>query len=542
MRTALVLAGLAILAAPAAAQIDPGQRLLEELQQRQLEREERRPPGTIELKPDARPAPAPDDGICFDIDRVELEGATLIDAETRDPVLATYTGRCLGRAEINALLAALTEAYVARGYVTTRVYIPPQNLSSRTLKLLVIEGRIERLYMNQDADADRRRAWAAFPTGPGEPPRLQDLEQGLEQLNRVPSARATVQLQPGTAPGGTVVAIEDRPEDRFRGYVGYDNYGQNRTGERRFNLGIEADNLLSLNDTWAIVYAGSTDTNAVAGNGSIGFGNWTFGVSASYSEFLEHLTPDVELFGRSTVAGLLVERLLARTSAAKTSVAFLLDRKWSRRYVNDVELIPQDLTVARLGPRGQIRFAEGLLFADGALSVGLTALGATRDPDPMPPDAPVAQFTKLEGGVTWLGRIQSASLRASLRGQYAFDPLYASEQVVLGGANSVRGFAEAVAFGDSGWYTRNELALLLRQGALELAGIDWSRNVQPYLFLDGGQVFSRFTRLDRSLAGTGVGLRFARRPLSFDLTLAYPFIRDDLPTQSFNFRVALQLW
>ncbi|MCZ7565971.1 MAG: ShlB/FhaC/HecB family hemolysin secretion/activation protein [Burkholderiales bacterium] len=542
MRRAVVMTFLAVAAAPSAGQVDPGQRLLEELQQRQLEREERRPPGTIELKPEARPAPAPEDAVCFDIDRIELEGATLVDADARDALLARYTGKCLGRAEINALLAALTGAYVERGFVTTRVYIPPQNLSSRVLKLLVIEGRIERLYMNQDADADRRRAWAAFPSGPGDPLRLQDLEQGLEQLNRVPSARATVRLQPGTAPGGTVVAVEDRSEDRFRGFLGYDNYGQRRTGRQRFNLGIEADNVLALNDTWAIVYAGSLDTNAVAGTGSVGLGNWTVGVLASYSESLDRLTADVELFARNTVAGVLVERLLARTATAKASVAFLLDRKWSRRYVNDVELIPQDLTVARLGPRAQVRYAQGLLFLDGALSAGLTALGATRDPEPLPPDAPVAQFAKFEAGATWLGRLESATLRASIRGQYSLDPLYGSEQIVLGGANSVRGFAEAIAFGDSGWFTRNELVLILRQGALELAGADWSRTVQPYVFLDGGQVFLRTGRFDRALAGAGAGLRFARRPLSFDVTLAYPFLRNDLPTQAFSFRVALQLW
>lgn len=536
------MAALAIAAMPVAAQVDPGQRLLEELQQRQLERGERREPGKIEIKPETRPAPAPDDGICFDIDRIELEGATMLDEEVRAAVLARYTGKCLGRTEINALLAALTEAYLARGYVTTRVYIPPQNLSSRVLKLLVIEGRIERLYMNQDADADRRRAWAAFPAGPGDTLRLQDLEQGLEQLNRVPSARATVELQPGSEPGGTVVAVADRPQDAFRGYVGYDNYGQRRTGERRFNLGIEADNVFSLNDTWAFVYAGSLDTNAVAGTGSIGLGNWTLGASASYSEFLEHLTPDVELFGRSTVAGLQVDRLIDRTSTTKTSVAALLDRKWTRRYVNDVELLPQDLTVARFGPRSQIRFPQGILFADGALSVGLTALGATRDPDGLPPDAPAAQFTKFEAGVTWLGQLDAAMLRASIRGQYSLDPLYSSEQVVLGGANSVRGFAEAVAFGDSGWFTRNEVSFLLRQGMLELAGSDWSRDVQPYVFLDAGQVFLHVGRFDRTLAGAGVGLRLARRPLSLDVALAYPFIRDDLPTQAFNFRVALQLW
>lgn len=542
MRSALLMTALAIAVLPAQAQrTDPGRQLLEELQQRQLEREESREPGKIEVKPEAKPAPAPDDGICFDIDRIDLEGATLLDPEVRDPLLARYTGKCLGRGEINALLAALTQAYVDRGYVTTRVYIPPQNLSSRVLRLLVIEGRIERLYMNQDADADRRRVWAAFPTGAGDTLRLQDLEQGLDQLNRVPSSNATLQLQPGAEPGGTVVAIQDRAENRLRAYVAYDNYGQQRTGKRRISLGAEADNLLSLNDTWALVYAGTLDTNAVAGNGSIGLGDWTFGVSGSYSEFLQQLTPDTELFGRSTIVGLSADRLLYRSSTTKSSAAFALDRKRFRRFVNDVALIPQDLTVARAGARSQIRSPDGILFLDGVLAVGLTALGATRDPAGLPPDAPLAQFTKFEAGVTWLGRVADFPLRASLRGQYSLDPLYSSEQIVLGGFYTVRGYGESVAFGDSGWYSRNELAIPLRPGSLDFEGIDWSRHLQPYAFLDGGQVFSKSGLFERSLGGVGLGLRLAKRPVSFDLTLAYPFIRNSLPRQEFYFRVALQI-
>lgn len=542
MLRALLMTALAIAAVPAQAQrIDPGRQLLEELQQRQLEREERREPGKIEVTPAAKPAPAPDAGICFDIDRVDLQGETLLEASVLDAILARYTGKCLGRDEINALLAALTQAYVDRGYVTTRVYIPPQNLASRVLQLLVIEGRVERLYMNQDADADRQRVWAAFPTRPGDKLRLQDLEQGLDQLNRVPSSNATLQLQPGAEPGGTVVAIQDKPENRFRAYVAYDTYGQQRTGEQRINLGAEADNVFSLNDTWALVYAGTLDTNALAGNGSIGLANWTFGLAGSYSEFLQQLTPDVELFGRSSVIGFSAERLLLRSSTIKSNAVFALDRKWFRRYVNDVALMPQDLTVARAGARSQIRSPDGILFVDGALAVGLTALGATEDPAGLPADAPHAQFTKFEAGVTWLGRIGNFPLRASLRGQYSLDALYSSEQIVLGGFYTVRGYGESVAFGDSGWYSRNELAFPLRPGLIVTEGFDWSPHIQPYVFLDGGQVFLKSGLFQNSLGGTGIGLRLAKRPVSLDLTLAYPFIRNSLPRQEVYFRIALQI-
>jgi hemolysin activation/secretion protein len=539
----LSIAALVAIASPAAAQppVDPGQRLLEQLQQRQLEREEKRAPGAIEIKPEPRPTPAPDEEVCFEIDRIELDGATLLEPATRDAILARYAGRCLARKDINELLGALTAAYVERGYVTTRVYIPAQNLSTRVLRLLVIEGRVERLRLNENAAADRRRAAAAFPVAPGDILRLPDIEQGLDQLNRVPSARANVQLEPGAEPGATVVVARDRPEDRFRGYVGFDNFGQEATGEQRINLGVEADNVLSLNDTWAFVYAGTLDTNALAANGSVGLGYWTLGALFSYSEFLLRLTEDAELFGRSMVAGVFADLLVGRTRATKTSLVFQLDRKWLRRYVNEVELIPQDLTVLGLGARSQIRLPAGVMSIDGTFSAGLDALGATTDHG-LQSDEPRAQFTKVDAGVSWLGRLGPVTLRSTWRGQYSEDPLYGSEQIVLGGAHTVRGYEEAAAFGDSGWFTRNEVAYDLRPGVLELGGLHWAPFLQPYLFADGGQVFLRAGDTSRSVGGVGAGLRLGDRWLSVDLALAYPFVRNELPRQEVFARVVLQLW
>jgi hemolysin activation/secretion protein len=209
--------------------------------------------------------------------------------------------------------------------------------------------------------------------------------------------------------------------------------------------------------------------------------------------------------------------------------------------VNDVELVPQDLTVAQLGARSQIRLPAGAVFIDGTFSAGLDVLGATSDHGAQP-DEPRAQFTKVDAGVTWLGRLGQATLRSTWRGQYSEDPLYGSEQLVLGGAHTVRGYEEAAASGDSGWFTRNELTFDLRPRVLELGGVHWSPSLQPYLFADAGQVFLRAGDSSRSLAGLGAGLRLGATWLSVDLALAYPFVRNDLPRQEVFARVVLQPW
>ncbi|WP_345539071.1 POTRA domain-containing protein, partial [Variovorax defluvii] len=54
-----------------------------------------------------------------------------------DPV-----GRCLGARGVEVVRARAHQAVVARGYVTTRVEIAPQSLSTGTLSFSLVPGRV----------------------------------------------------------------------------------------------------------------------------------------------------------------------------------------------------------------------------------------------------------------------------------------------------------------------------------------------------------------------------------------------------------------
>src|SRR3546814_5010894 len=56
-------------------------------------------------------------------------------------LVADYVGQCVGKAEIDAILARITQYFIDRGLVTTRAYIPPQDLRTGLLKLVVVEGK-----------------------------------------------------------------------------------------------------------------------------------------------------------------------------------------------------------------------------------------------------------------------------------------------------------------------------------------------------------------------------------------------------------------
>ncbi|MDR6891055.1 hemolysin activation/secretion protein, partial [Variovorax sp. 3319] len=134
-------------------------------QQRQQERERalrEQNERTVDQRPQAAP-PAPVARIpetevpCFRIDRVLLVGEQ---AEAFQWAVSDLSGpdgndspvgRCLGTAGVNVVLARAQQAAIARGFVTTRVLAAPQDLSTGTLTLSLVPGRIAAIRLTPDS-------------------------------------------------------------------------------------------------------------------------------------------------------------------------------------------------------------------------------------------------------------------------------------------------------------------------------------------------------------------------------------------------------
>ena len=295
---------------------DPGQRLLDEQRARQRQRELDAAPAQIQAAPGALPTipnlPAgadveslPETGPTFLIEHVVFAGETVLSARRLDAVAHPFIGKHLGRNRIDLLLRRLTEAYIAEGYITTRVYLStPQNLASGTLSVTVVPGRIEGIMLNGAALrpapplpksglpktsgggllTDAGTAWA-FPEGVGDVLRLPDLEQGVDQINRLRRNQAQIQILPGQASGESIVAIENAYGKRFAYNFGIDNYGSSSTGTLRYRAGAEADNVLGFQESFGISYIGTTDSNALVFSAAVPYGFHTFSYTTSVSEY-----------------------------------------------------------------------------------------------------------------------------------------------------------------------------------------------------------------------------------------------------------------
>ncbi|WP_083329884.1 POTRA domain-containing protein [Pseudomonas argentinensis] len=98
---------------------------------------------------------------CFAIEQIEISGASLLSEADRSTILAPFADSCLGASQLNELLKAITNHHVDHGYVTTRAYLPQQDLSALTPMITVVEGRLEGL--DSSALAIDREQAMSFP-------------------------------------------------------------------------------------------------------------------------------------------------------------------------------------------------------------------------------------------------------------------------------------------------------------------------------------------------------------------------------------------
>ncbi|WP_413614879.1 ShlB/FhaC/HecB family hemolysin secretion/activation protein [Halomonas cupida] len=441
------------------------QRLLEEQQQR-LEELQNLPGEQAEPPSPEAAEPSP----CIDIAQVKLTGTTLLSVRDESSLVTPWTGRCLNINDLNELLGDITEHYVARGYVTTRAYLPQQDLNDGGVDVVVLEGRIEALESTTEVPTSRE-LFMASPAAEGDVLNLRDLEQLTDQLNRLPSRRSTMELVPGESPGASRVQINSEGGRPLRLSLGRNNDGSESTGEQQWKLGVEWDSPLGLADQFIAQLGHDVTRQSGRGSGDsylsyrVPYGYWAFSwawTESDYHTVAEADGFDFDLDGASERHRLQVERMLHRDDVSTTSASLGLSRLSTRNYIDGsrIDVSSQRLTELSIGLNHGRRIGTALVNADVGWQKGLTIFGADTESDNLP-GSPEPQFSKATLTLSYQQPFtlanQSLTFSSLAHGQWSDDVLYSPQRLSLGGQSSVRGFKEQTLSGDSGGYWRNEI-------------------------------------------------------------------------------------
>lgn len=501
-------------------------------------------PNKIEL-----PAPLPVkrsslgrvDGVnCFELDNIIIEGAEELSKKEEEKITSPYFGKCLTSVEINNILAGITNWYIDRGFITARVYIPEQNIMKGTLTLTVIEGKIQEVRQNDNSLGDRLEIYSAYPIPSDRKLNIRDMEQGLDQLNKVPSNNAQAKVLPGDEVGTSIIQVTNEQEDKFRGFFELNN-SLNSNGAPKVNLRVEKDNLLRLNDQIQYIYGTGVEKTVnedINKNHSLSFTMpveyLTFRPSYSYYRSLTNLNISgvkypYESFTNN--ANFYTDYILYRWKSSVLTLTAGLVYKDRKTYFSDelLYLLSRRTSNLDYGIGFTDRFSSGFYDLKFSIVQGTRLFGVDgNNPQEKGSEFPKPVFRKYLVDYSLCNYFENG-LKYCTNGRFQISnsTLYSEEQIGIGDRYTVRGFNKGFFMGDDGFYVRNELALpFYYKGQNAFVRNVWSPEV--FVGVDFGYAAKKGgtalygNQNDALLSGLSFGVRNNAKWFNLSLTAGVP--------------------
>lgn len=449
-------------------------RLLDEQRRRDLETQNEQRLRQLQRQPDPRRADqtptAKDDSTCWPVAGLALTGNSLLGTAALRAQVDPLMSGCMSVDAVNRVLAALTGAYVKAGYITARPYLADMPDDGGTLDIQMIEGFVESIEIT-DATLPVSLA-GAFPGLIGRALYLPDLEQGLDQLNRLGSNDFTVDIVAGTRTGASQLVIRPRQGGpRWRIASRLSNSGSDTSGRHSGLLNLSLDSPLHINDLLSLTYVHTLDGSPGYSQQAnvfyqVPYGSWT--LDASFSDIRTRSilgtqryvhTQNVETYGFK------LDRSLWRDQFTLVNASVRLDHKSSQTTFQQrpLNLAGSTLTVAEAGLSftrmgrsqwsGYLGYAQGLGLMDADRRLERTAAVQPR----------FEKYLASLSQTTWFALPgMPLQWRSDLNLQYSPDRLPDLEQLRLAGNSSVRGYRLDGQSVSKGAVLRNTLQTPLR--------------------------------------------------------------------------------
>lgn len=474
-------------------------------------------PSSEHITPESNISKDKNETVCFKTTSILIKNMTLLSSSEQNLTISPYLGRCNGIRSLSALADSLTKQYIDKGYITSRVYLIPQDISGGAVEFYALEGKIAHVV------SDNSKTAGAFMGLEGETLHLGDLESSIEQVNRLRSNKTTMNLLPASQEGTTDIILNSKETLPFFGSLGMNNYGSDATGKFQLFGGFVWENFFGFSDVFSI-NMNTTDKQQTGkksfGNTytySVPLGKWLWEGSLSrftYSQTIVGLNDSYISHGESEVysLGTTYKLFHTRTQNIELSTQMAQKKTLSKIDTTVIDASTYNLSVGRAGVKYVYQQPSWEMYSLIDYYHGLNPFNPTTDGS-LKHD--FSKWTLSIGGTKYFDASLPITYQLSGYAQYSNDLLYSVEQISIGGSYSVRGFQTKNISGDSGWYARNDLLFQI------------SPNLFPYVSYDVGHIQSGVDTAGGTLTSATFGLRAHYHSFAFDIYHAIPLTSPD---------------
>jgi hemolysin activation/secretion protein len=191
----------------------------------------------------------------FEIDDFAVRGASKLSQLEVEQAIYPFLGPNKTPDDVEKARAALEKAYHDKGYQTVSVAVPPQNVTGHVVILAVSELKVGRLRVKNAHYFDINRIkWAAPALAEGTVPNFNDVTKDIVSLNQWPDRKVTPTLRAGVAPGTVDVDLNVDDTLPVHGSLELNDRQSPNTTPLRLNASVSYDDLWQLGHSLSFSY------------------------------------------------------------------------------------------------------------------------------------------------------------------------------------------------------------------------------------------------------------------------------------------------
>ncbi|MGQ4647655.1 ShlB/FhaC/HecB family hemolysin secretion/activation protein [Lyngbya aestuarii] len=515
-------------------------------------------PPTVPETPTAPASPT------IQVQKIVVTDSTAFSEQQLQAVVQPFEGRSLTLEQLRGVADAITQLYLENGYITSRALlvdqvIPPQGV----VEIRVLEGSIEEIQIEGTRRVNPGYVRRRVQLGAGTPLNTANLENQLRLLRADPLfENVEASLRRGTGANQSIIIVRVTEAKPFQAGVSIDNYSAPSIGSERLGTNLRYRNLTGNGDEIAASYYHTTRSGADifefsyrlpvnAMNGTVQLRS-----SLNRNQIVDDDLRFLNIEGDSQLYEISFRQPLVRSPREEFALSLGFSIQESQSLISgfgfpspgaDTDGVT-NTSVLKFGQDYLRRDVQGAWSLRSLFSLGTGWFGATINADPQPD----GRF------LSWLGQVQ----RVQILGDNNFlivgadiqltpDSLLPSQQFVIGGGQSLRGYRQNIRARDNGLRFSLEDRITLERNEAGAATFE----LAP--FFDLGYVWNnpdnpinedlQSTQSQEFLAGIGIGLIWQATPqLNLRLDYALPLVDlEDRGTnaqdEGFYFSVRYQL-
>ncbi|WP_369717634.1 ShlB/FhaC/HecB family hemolysin secretion/activation protein [Leptotrichia sp. HSP-536] len=492
----------------------------------------------------------------------------LLSKSEKNRIIQKYLYLELNSTDIKKLLTDLTNKLISKGYTTSAVKFDKNNdLTTGTLNLEIVAGRIEDIRLNSGNGLDRYKEFFMFPKNRGKIFNIRDIDTATDNFNSINANNMTMEVIPGRKENYSRIEVKNRLKNKYTVGILTNNYGDSKqNGIWRKGINLNIDSPLGIGDNFYFTYMtvpkkdpnrswkktveqlqpgeilpiGPTGYDPLKGDTlpykrrldmfnfgyAMKFRTYTLKLNSSKSiqESSFYAANTVyDMYSSSHTLSADLEKILFRNQKSKISLDLGIKRKHNQSYLEKSVLSDRKFAVGTVSLNATTSLFGGIFGSSFGYERGLKIFHAERDSGKID-TTPKAQFHKYNMNLSYYKPITNKLVyRANVNGSYSNDVLYGSERQTVGGIGSVGGYHTKESIqGDKAIEVINEIAYSIPVKKFAV--------VSPYV--NYGYGAAKYNR-DKSKYRTGyvtgmtAGIRLDTKMFDFDFGYAKPMAHSE---------------